>query len=122
MPRLPLFASAALAFCTLGATGPSQAETSLSLPLPLGRDGSIQAMQYSCDDGTELSVQYVNAGSNNLALIPLKGETRIFVSVLSGSGARYVSGPSEWYSKDGEARLSDESSDAPAVTCASASE
>ncbi|MFX0540985.1 MliC family protein [Roseovarius sp. S4756] len=102
------------------AVGVAQAQAGLSLPLTLGADGSVNSVAYSCADGTDLLVQYVNAGSNTLALIPLKGETRIFVGVISGSGARYVSGASEWWTKGDEARMGDEMSDAKPITCTAA--
>ncbi|MFX0547086.1 MliC family protein [Roseovarius sp. S1116L3] len=121
--RVHFTALAAVLSLTLGSTaGVSLAQTGLSLPLTLGPDGSVNSVAYSCGDGTDLVVQYVNAGSNNLALIPLKGETRIFVGVISGSGARYVSGASEWWTKGDEARMSDEMSDAKPITCTAAAE
>lgn len=107
----------------IGATffdGPAQAQATLSLPVALGQDGSVSGVRYSCADGTKLSVQYVNAGANSLALIPLKGETLIFVGVVSGSGARYASGARIWWTKGDEATLSDEMGDAQPVTCAAA--
>jgi membrane-bound inhibitor of C-type lysozyme len=105
------------ALCVLPLSSSANAQSGLSVPLALGRDGSVNAVRYRCGDGTDLTVQYINAGANSLAMIPLKGETLIFVSVVSQSGVRYVSGASEWYIKDTEATLSGTLSDAPSVTC-----
>lgn len=63
---------------------------------------------YSCADIGEIAVTYVQSGANALALIPIKGETRMFAQVLSASGARYVAGRYEWWSKGNAARFSDQ--------------
>lgn len=121
--KLQTCAATMMAAALIGAAffaGPAQAQASLSLPVALGQDGSISSVRYCCADGTKLSVQYVNAGANSLALIPLKGETLIFVSVVSGSGARYASGAHTWWTKGDEATLSDETGAAQPVTCAAA--
>jgi len=116
-----LLASVLATAAATSTIGMAEAQSSLSVPLALGPDGSVQAVQYSCSDGTEIAVQYVNAGSNSLALIPLAGETIVYVNVVAGSGARYVSGASEWWTKGDEARLSSELGDAEAVDCSAAS-
>ena len=118
MTRLSQFA---LAVATLVATIqalPTLADARLSLSLKLGSEGEISTVQYSCVDGTDLSVQYINAEANSLAVIPLKGAELIFVNVVAGSGARYVSGPQTWWVKGDEATLSDQVSGVDPVTCA----
>ncbi|MFD0857435.1 MliC family protein [Roseovarius aquimarinus] len=115
-PRIAL--GAALTFAGAAAS----AQTGLMLPLELGPDGEVNSVAYTCDDGTKLKVQYVNAGRNALALIPLKGETVVFAGVVSGSGARYVSGANVWWSKGDGAELTDETGDAQPVSCTSGAE
>ncbi|WP_182911487.1 MliC family protein [Paracoccus sp. JM45] len=82
------------------------AHADIALTLPLGPDANVAVQDYSCDNGTTLSVQYINAGANQLAMIPLEGQDLLFVSAVSGSGARYVSGMWEWWSKGSDATLS----------------
>lgn len=94
-----------VALASLAVTGTAAAEVALSIPLDLGRNGSIHAMSYTCGDGDELSVQYVNTDANTLAIVPINGEGRIFVNVVSGSGARYVSGAHVWSTKGDTATL-----------------
>ena len=77
----------------------------LSVALPLGPMDDVQTETYACGDGEVLSVQYINAGANSLAIVPIDGEDRIFVNVLSASGARYVSGADVWWSKGDTAIL-----------------
>lgn len=69
---------------------PVAAETTVNLSL--GAVDSIETMTYTCDGADPLRVQYVHAGENALALTKINGTPRIFVNVVSGSGARYVSG------------------------------
>jgi len=82
------------------------AHADIALTLPLGPDANVTAQDYSCDNGSTLSVQYINAGANQLAMIPLEGQDLLFVNTVSASGARYVSGMWEWWSKGSDATLS----------------
>ncbi|MDO5756197.1 MAG: MliC family protein [Rhodobacterales bacterium] len=95
----------------------ASSSSSLSLALELGPQDRVMSVRYSCTDGTEFDVQYVNARSNNLAILRLNGEDLIFVNVISGSGARYVSGAREWWTKGTEGSLRNEISGAEAVAC-----
>ncbi len=113
-----LTASASLSF--------GQATTGANLTLTLESAGNIErnVVTYQCDDEQALSVQYVNAAPNFLAILPVEGENHIFATVMSGSGARYVSGPYEWWSHQGEATLRDlmQDEDAePLASCVEAS-
>ncbi len=84
---------------------PAAAEMNLALSLGLGQNTSVQTAAYHCSDDTMLSVHYVIAGPNRLAVMPLQGETRLFVNVLSASGARYASGALVWWSRGDTATL-----------------
>ena len=92
-------------------SSPAFAQATLSIPLQTGADSSIVSTRYSCDGGEAFPVQYINTDTNNLALLPVDGEDRVFVNVISGSGARYVSGQYEWWSKGETATLSNEMED-----------
>lgn len=94
-----------LALSLLTLATPAAADISLSIPF--GPDAQVISAQFSCDGGEPFPVQYINAQPNNLALLPIDGQQRIFVNVISGSGARYVSGQYEWWTKGDQATLRD---------------
>lgn len=77
---------------------------------------------YRCTGMDPFEVEYVNAGPNTLAIVPIEGERLVFVTVMSGSGARYASGPWIWWTKGDTATLSNEMDgpDAKPVACAEA--
>jgi len=102
---LPLAALAVL----LPAVSASAQSTTASLTLSLDSAGDIErnVVTYQCDDEQTLSVQYVNAAPNFLAIVPVDGQNHVFVTTISASGARYVAGPFEWWSSGDEATLRD---------------
>lgn len=105
--------SAILAIAAAGATGAAEAPVAIT-------GGVRNTVSYACDDGRAFSVVYVNGSPDALALVPIDGMPRIFVNVISGSGARYASGTFIWWTKGGSASLYDATrgSDAPPVaTC-----
>jgi membrane-bound inhibitor of C-type lysozyme len=74
---------------------------------------------YDCA-GNTAEVDYINVEPDHLAVVPVEGKKRIFVLVMSGSGARYASGQYIWWSKGNEASLYDETKGAdapPVLTC-----
>jgi membrane-bound inhibitor of C-type lysozyme len=42
-------------------------------------------------------VEYLNAGGNSLAILPIHDKRIIFANVISGSGARYAAGRYIWW-------------------------
>ena len=77
-------------------------------------------VRYDCGTSGTFAITYVNVEPNALALIPVEDDTRLFVTTLSASGARYVSGPFEWWSKGEEATLRNLATSAeapPLLTC-----
>ncbi|MGE4372181.1 MAG: MliC family protein [Xanthobacter sp.] len=81
-----------------------KARTTLTLgPGPV----ETRPVYYECDKGWPLFVTYVNAGPNALAILPVKGVGQLFVSTITASGSRYVSGPYEWTTKGDEGTLRD---------------
>ena len=94
--------------------GTALAQTTLSLPL----DGAtLNEVTYLCDRGAMVEVDYLNAEANSLALLPIDGQQRIFVNVISASGARYVSGEYEWWSKGRSATLTNAIDPAATQSC-----
>jgi membrane-bound inhibitor of C-type lysozyme len=66
---------------------------------------SRSTMKYKCDaqgvkmglpDGV-FAVEYLNGAGNSLAVVPVSGDSVIFASVVSGSGARYAAGQYIWW-------------------------
>ncbi|WP_127900420.1 MliC family protein [Solirhodobacter olei] len=118
--RPPLAARALLIALAVLIAGPAGAQAVLSIPLDLGPRAQVITDRYQCSDGTGLTVQYVNTPANHLALIRLDGAERIFVTTLSASGARYVSGTWEWWSKGNAATLRSLTRSAPERDCKTA--
>ena len=108
-----------LALAMFATAGTASAQATLSIPLASGTVDSVQSQTYSCDDGDSFSVQYVNAGANALAIFPIDGEDRIFVNVVSASGAKYASGQYVWWTKGDSATLENEMEDTSTKTCQS---
>lgn len=97
-------------------------ETSLQYVLTLTGDVERTQVRYDCEGREELLiVEYVNAFPNFLAIMELDEDgPLVFVNVISGSGARYVAGHFEWWTKGAEASLTDlmtPEPDAPEFTC-----
>jgi membrane-bound inhibitor of C-type lysozyme len=113
----------ALSFVLLGAaTAPTPAQTLQSnLTLSLGGDAEQHTVQYDCGETFgQISIAYINAAPNFLALVPYEGSTLIFAAVMAASGARYASGNYEWWTKGAEATFTDltAAKDAPPLaTC-----
>ena len=98
------------------------AETGLVLTLGGEADFERRTHTYDCGNDTPLSVTYLNAAPNFLAIVPLETEAEplVFASVISASGARYMSGQWTWWSRGSDAELLDATlgEDAePVLTC-----
>lgn len=92
----------------------------VTLTLESSSDIERTVAGYQCESGEALTVQYINAAPNFLAIVPVDGQNLIFTSAISASGARYTSGPYEWWSHQGEGTLRDLMQDedaAPLATC-----
>ncbi|WMT87223.1 MliC family protein [Pelagibacterium sp. 26DY04] len=120
-----LVVAAALSLAALPALA---VETSMQLVLELEGNAQRDVTTYQCDGIEEpMVVEYINAHPIFLAMVPVEGENLIFVNVISGSGARYVSGQYEWWTRGNEAFFSDAmtaegESEAEPVTCHSIEE
>jgi len=99
------------------ASAAAAADVTLSIPIGFGTLDSVQSKTYSCGDGDPFAVQYVNSGANALAVLPIDGEDRIFVNVVSGSGAKYVSGTDVWWTKGDTATLENEMKEGSIQNC-----
>ena len=97
-----------LAIATLASASAAVAQATLSIPLKIGTTDSVLSQTYACGDAEAFAVQYVNAGANALAILPVDGEERLFVNVVAASGAKYVSGAHVWWTKGDTATLENE--------------
>jgi membrane-bound inhibitor of C-type lysozyme len=85
-----------------------------------------KTVKYQCDaTGATMGlpsgvfeVEYVNGAGNHLAIVPVKGNSMVFVTVPSGSGARYAADVYIWWEAGG--RGTTFSSDAPGPKASSA--
>jgi membrane-bound inhibitor of C-type lysozyme len=91
----------------------------ISIAVENGSPNMQTTAHYDCA-GKAVEVEYVNVEPDHLAIVPVDGSKRVFVLVLSGSGARYAAGRYIWWSKGNEASLYDETKGAdapPILTC-----
>ena len=110
----------ALACCAGMVASLAHAQTArpgIQLSLESVGQSEINAVDYRCGGETAFTVSYVNADPSFLAIVEVEGKPVVFASVLSASGARYVAGKYEWWTKGSQAFLRDITlgSDAPPV-------
>jgi membrane-bound inhibitor of C-type lysozyme len=97
------------------------------LTLHLRGNGTIErkTVKYQCDAiGAKMGlpagvfgVEYLNGAGNHLALVPVKGNSMVFVTLPSGSGAKYGAEEFTWWEAGG--RGTTFSSDFPAPKASS---
>lgn len=88
----------------IAGTGVSVLAEDLSVRLPGVEVTRIHA-NFECGaDGVALglpagpfTVEYLNAGENHLAVLPIHGRALVFANVISASGARYAAGRYIWW-------------------------
>lgn len=81
----------------------------MTIRLPADTQVSRKVVPFRCDAGAEriglprggFEVEYINAGPNSLAVLPMNGNRLIFAGVQSGSGARYTAGDYTWWEAAG---------------------
>ena len=80
-----------------------------TVPIALHIPGVIilnqQRVIYRCAGDVRLPVRYLNTNAGALAYLSVGGKKRIFVNVVSASGARYVADRYAWWSKGREGFL-----------------
>ncbi|MCB5175852.1 MliC family protein [Microvirga lenta] len=80
----------------------------VTIALPGSSPVERNYVSYKCQGGLQLKVEYINAGPNSLAVVPVSGSVLVFANVMSGSGARYAAGPYIWWTKGTGAELYDQ--------------
>lgn len=91
---------------TVALASAASADVSFSLGFDT-EDMAIRTIEYECDKGQPFVVHYFTSESDVLALVPVDEDHRVFVNVVSASGARYVSGRYEWWTKGENVTLTD---------------
>jgi len=99
----------------LGAA-PAMSDVSLGTSVEL-HDATVLAATYDCGAETPLSVRYVNSDTDSLVLVAVEGDTRLFVNVAAASGAKYVTGAYEWWSRGDGAVLRNVLADTTLLDC-----
>ncbi|SPA37544.1 putative lipoprotein [Cupriavidus taiwanensis] len=67
----------------------------------------VRTMRYQCDGGKTLTVRYFNSQDNQAAVFRIEGTPVLAVSTVAASGARYVGGRYEWWTKGESGTLRD---------------
>jgi membrane-bound inhibitor of C-type lysozyme len=83
----------------------SAAATDLTIHLKGNEPVKRMTVQFQCDaQATAMglpsgvfAVEYLNGAGNHLAVVPVKENSMIFVTVPSGSGAKYASAQYTWW-------------------------
>jgi membrane-bound inhibitor of C-type lysozyme len=81
------------------------------LRIHLKGSGTVErkTVKYQCDAQGEkmglpagiFAVEYLNGAGNHLAVVPVKGNSMVFVTVPSGSGAKYAAEEFTWWEAGG---------------------
>lgn len=101
--------------------GPAAGASDLTIHLKGSEPVKRTTVRYQCDgEGARLGlpegifeVEYLNGAGNHLAIVPVKGNSMLFVTVPSGSGAKYAADVFTWWEAGG--RGTTFSSDFPGV-------
>jgi len=82
--------------------------SALTITLATSGDFERKTVHYGCTgDQDSISIDYINAAPNYLALVPIDGTVLVFNTVLAASGAKYVAGKYVWWNKGNTASLYD---------------
>lgn len=83
-------------------------EATTQVTITLSGNSETNIISYHCEGiETPVSVTYINANPTFLAFVPVADQKTLFVNVIAASGARYVSGQYEWWTKGPDATLTD---------------
>lgn len=107
MEMLPLAAAAMM----------GNVDVSAQVILSLSGDFQKTTHQYQCEGLEPFTVEFINAEPNFLAIVPVGPQKMVFVNVMSASGAKYVAGQFEFWTKGSEATLTDLQADPSSISC-----
>ncbi|WP_417309949.1 MliC family protein [Devosia sp.] len=91
----------------------------VSAQVVLSLEGAFERniVEYDCELIGTIKVDFINAAPNFLAILPIGPRKMVFANVMSGSGAKYVAGQFEFWTKGTEATLTDLQATPPSVNC-----
>lgn len=98
------------------------ADVSAQIVLQLQGNFERSTIQYQCEGLDPFSVDFINADPNYLAIIPVGPRKMVFVNVMTASGAKYVAGQFEFWTKGSDATLTDLQATPQSVDCSEVSE
>jgi len=101
----------AIGLALVVAMGWGAAAGASELTIHLNGNEAVQrkTVRYQCDVQGEkmglpagmFGVEYLNGAGNHLAVVPVKGNSMVFVTVPSGSGAKYAAAQFTWWEAGG---------------------
>ena len=74
-------------------------------PIYAGESASSHSIAYSCEDGSEIQVEYVSANGQSTAVLKRDGITLTLEQVRAASGTKFSDGTLTWWEKGGESLL-----------------
>jgi membrane-bound inhibitor of C-type lysozyme len=91
------------------ATAAMMQNVDVSAQVVLSLQGSFERniVEYQCEGLEPFSVDFINAQPNFLAIVPIGPNKLVFVNVMAASGAKYVAGEYEFWTKGSDATLTD---------------
>lgn len=91
------------------ATAALMQNVDVSAQVVLSLQGSFERniVEYQCEGLEPFKVDFVNAKPNFIAIVPIGPEKLVFVNVMAASGAKYVSGQYEFWTKGSDATFTD---------------
>lgn len=94
-------------------------QVDVSAQVVLSLEGSFERniVEYQCEGLEPFRVDFINAQPNFLAIIPVGPQKLVFVNTISASGAKYVAGQFEFWTRGSEATLTDLQADPQSVEC-----
>lgn len=83
-------------------------EAATQVTITFSGNSETNVISYHCEGiETPISVTYINANPTFIAFVPVAEQKTLFVNVIAASGAKYVSGQYEWWTKGPDATLTD---------------
>lgn len=82
-------------------------DVSAQVVLSLQSSFERNIVEYQCEGLEPFSVDFINAQPNFLAIVPIGPNKLVFVNVMAASGAKYVAGQYEFWTKGSDATLTD---------------
>lgn len=96
-------------------------DVSAQVVLSLTGDFQKTSVEYQCEGIEPFTVEFINAEPNFLAIVPVGPRKMVFVNVMTASGAKYVAGQFELWTKGTDATLTDLQATPQSIECSEVS-